>query len=127
MTQNSEPKSRQPIVLKIQGIGNVPSFKNTKMIARTKDGKPFIKTDPEKEAWMQHCATLIEFQLPSLCPITGTGTLTAQQLHSWIAASMPLDDNCKWIESLSVTLQRVPKGREGAVITIEPMTAPHPP
>jgi hypothetical protein len=104
-----------PIALKIQGLGHVPSFKNSKMIARGK-----LITDPKKQAWMEQCISLMAAQLSSSCPMSETGTLTAQSLRSWIATSLPLDDSCKWIESISVIWLNVPKGKEGAQIMIAP-------
>jgi hypothetical protein len=104
-----------PIPLKIHGLGHVPSFKNSKMIARGR-----LITDPKKQAWMEQCAALMTAQLLSLFQTTETGTLTAQSLRSWIATSLPLDDSLKWIESISVIWLSVPKGQEGARVMIAP-------
>ena len=106
-------ESPTPIKLKIRGIGHVPSFKNSKMIAHGR-----LITDPKKQDWMEQCVALMIAQLSSMCPTTETGTLTAQSLRSWIATSLPLDDSCKWIESVSVIWLKVPKGKEGASVML---------
>jgi hypothetical protein len=117
-TQNYENESLRRIELKIQGVGEIPSFKNSKMIARIK-GRPALITDPRKQNVMEAIIRSIESQLPSSLPTFVTVTGTELTLRSKIVSFMPLDDSLKWIPEHSVRIRRVAKGREGAEITIE--------
>jgi hypothetical protein len=108
------------IELKVQGIGEVPSFKNSKMIVRIK-GRPSLITDPKKQKWMDACTLAIESQLASWLLTTVTGTVMGCLLQQQIASSLPLDDSLKWIGSHCVSWRKVSKGQEGVEITIEPL------
>lgn len=113
--------SSQPIVLEIRGLGHVPgNFKNRKRaILDRHTGKMRTLTDPKVKKWMDKAAHSIASQLHLRCLIDVRGIATDQQLLSWIQLSMPLDDSLVWIELGYVRGQRVKKGEEGAVITIE--------
>jgi hypothetical protein len=101
------------ILLKFLGR-EIPSFKNTKMIARGR-----LITDPKKQAVMEQITTAFEFQLHCAIPRIATKTLTEQQRLSLIASYLPLDDSRKWISELCVRWLQVPKGKEGALVRIE--------
>lgn len=81
----------------------VPSFKNSKAIARRKNGKPFIRTNDRNKERMQE----IIDALPSSCIFDSqqseSPTLTAQQLQYWTAllkqAYSPMTTLMKWLTS----------------------------
>jgi len=102
------------VTLVIQGIGEVPSFKNSKMIARGR-----LITDPKKQQWMERCTKAIEYQLR--CWLLTIGTETAMECipQSKIASLLPLDDSLKWIGLHSVSWRKVKKGDEGFEIVIQ--------
>ena len=104
----------QPIVLEIQGLDHVPSFKNGKMWTRR---GPI--TDPKKQKWMNKAVASIESQLRSELATRGIGTTTGPLAPSLIASLLPLDDSRKWIAEHSASTLLVSKGNEGASITIE--------
>ncbi len=108
----------QEIRISLTGLGHVPSFKNTKSIARRKNGSPMIITNPVRKEWMEEAIRIIESQLLSKFRTTFGGTGTVAQLRSWIASSMPLDDCRQWIPELHVSFVEVPKGEEGAEIVV---------
>lgn len=99
----------------LQFLGKeIPSFKNSKMIARGR-----LITDPRKQEVMEQITTAFEFQLLCAIPHCVTQTLTEQQRLSLIASYLPLDDSRKWISELCVRWLQVPKGKEGALVRIE--------
>ena len=106
------------IEIKIQGMDNVPSFKNSKMIVRIK-GRPALITNPKKQQWMSRCITAIEFQLRSLFQTSETAMATVPRARSLILSSLPLDDSLVWIESHCVSWRKVPKGQEGFIMVVE--------
>jgi len=106
------------IKLVVLGIGNVPSFKNSKMIARGR-----LITDPKKQRWMAVAAVVLESRLRSFFRIRGTEIQTEPQALSWIASWIPLDDSVEWIGELCVNWRRVKKGEEGFEMTIEKLPA----
>jgi len=103
-----------PIKLDVRGIGDVPSFKNNKMIARGR-----LITNPKRQKWMEHCIQLIESQLNYAMQTSAGETLTGQQALCWIAQSLPCDDSRSFIPELHITAVDCTKGEEGATITIE--------
>ena len=107
------------LTLRIQGCGNIVSFKNSKMICAPKGRRPMLITDPKKQRRMDSCIRSIVSQLNSLYQTAAEGTETGCSLHSWIASSMPLDDSRQWIPEMSLTFREVPDGEEGAIITIQ--------
>lgn len=110
--------SSTPIVIEITGLGHVPSFKNSKQLF-IRNGKPRMATKPAYKKWMARCIRLIEFTLLSRFRIAAGAMLTGDSLPSWTASSVPFDDSVDWIPEILVTVERVPKGEEGATITIE--------
>ena len=57
-------------------------------------------------------------QLISLYQTTDAATQTGQSIQSWIASSLPSDDSVREIDQILVRVKRVPKGKEGAIITL---------
>lgn len=104
----------QSITLAVGNIGHVPTFKNSKMIARGR-----LITDPKKQAWMDRCIDSFVYQLRSAFQTRGIATTTGPIPLSRIASLLPLDDSRKWIPSHSVNTRLVPKGQEGAELVIE--------
>jgi hypothetical protein len=104
----------KPIKLDVRGMGDPPSFKNNKMIARGR-----LITNPKRQKWMEHCIQLIESQLLFAMQTGASETLTAQRVRSWIASNMPASDSRQWVPELHVTSVDCAKGEEGATITIE--------
>ena len=104
--------------LYITGIGEVPSFKNTKQIIRPKNRRAMLITAPRKKAWMDQASALLECQLRSFIQAKGIPTLTGEPLLCAIASLLPLDDSRKWIAVLNVNWRLVSKGKEGAEIEI---------
>ena len=118
---NSSNETRT-LVLKVYGLGHVPSFKNTKSIFRNKKtGRMFIATDPKKKEWMERAIKLFVSQLLGLFPIGEGETVGECQKQSQIASSLPLDDSLDWMIPGEQNVVRVPKGEEGAIITITPL------
>ena len=113
-SQTPRLNSSRPIVLKIQGIGNCPSFKNSKMLSRGK-----LITDPEKQKWMERAIRAIESQLISLSQTIGGETLTELQQRSLIASFMPEDDSWQLVPEIKIVGHKTDKDSEGATITIE--------
>lgn len=105
------------ILIKIQGMGHVPAFKNGKMLCRGR-----LITHPDKQKWMEAAARSIESQLRSLLQTSGTAMQTGQSQPSSTPTCLPLDDSLVWIGVPCGDWQRVKKGEEGAVINIEPVT-----
>jgi hypothetical protein len=102
------------IKLVIQGLGEIPSFKNSKLLTRGR-----IITDPKKQQKMEALTRVIASLLASAAPIPDGGTLTEQHLQSWIASSLPLDDSRQWIPELLISSRDVDRGNEGVDILIE--------
>lgn len=102
------------LVLKIAGLGNVPSFKNNKMLTRGK-----LITDPVKQKWMQRAIGDLESQLLAAYSMavaeTSTGCV-ALYLTAW---SKRFDDSIHWIPEISVKATKCENGEEGADILIE--------
>lgn len=102
--------STNSVVLGVQG--HVPAFKNSKMIVR---GNRLI-TKPEYKKWMENCIQSFVSQLIfSIKTIEGE-IPKAQQVHSWIASSIPEDDCWQCIPEIVIKATR---GNAGATITIE--------
>ena len=117
---NLEAKlSKTGICLTIQGLGHVPSFKNSKCIYRTKKGQPFIATNPKNKKFMELCTLAIELQLNSLSQTIGGEISTEQVQQSLIVWSKEFDDSRQWIPEIHVKMKKVSKGMEGAIIIIE--------
>ena len=99
--------------MEIKNLGEVPGFKNSKMIALGR-----LITDPRKQRWMDQASALFESQLRSFIRAKGIPTLTGEQLLCSIATLLPLDDSRKWMAELSVNWRQVSKGCEGCEIEI---------
>lgn len=113
-----------PIVLRIQGLGHVPSFKNNKRAViqyrKGRSGKQFAKicTEPETKEWMERATKAIASQLLS-CLQTVEGETSAELWRQSLTASLPLDDCWEAIPEQHVFAKLVKKGEEGCMITIE--------
>lgn len=102
------------IVLRITGLENVPSFKNGKMLTRGR-----LITHPKKKLWMERAIRLIESQLHGLFP-TEEGAMRGECQKPLPTVSFPLfDDSMDYMIPGHQDVQRVPKGEEGCIITIE--------
>jgi hypothetical protein len=96
------------VKLRVEGLGHVPSIKNSM----------YAIVQKENRSWKSAAVAGFVSQLVCSCPTTSGATLTAEQLHSLIA-SLPHDDNWRIVSELHINCRRVPKGQEGAEITIE--------
>ena len=109
--------------LEIRSLGNIPSFKNSKMIipfttkAGKRSGRPVTKS--EYAAQMKLITELLESQLRSVAQTTGGETPTGHYPPSLIASFTPLDDSRQWIPDMRITAEECAPGDEGATITIE--------
>jgi hypothetical protein len=111
--------------LKIVGIGNVPSFKNTKKIItirqRGKKPRPSLITDPKKKAWMEEAIGQLESQLRGWFQIAAAG-MPGAWLRRWQTVSSALeDDSIYHMLPGEQRVRRVAKGEEGCEILIELM------
>lgn len=108
------------IVLRVERMGHVPSFKNNKRaILDRSTGKMRTLTDRKTKKWMAECIRNFELQLNLLFQINVSETLTAAKARSLIASLLPLDDSRQWIPEQHIYCREVEKGHEGATITIE--------
>lgn len=108
------------IVLEIKGLGHVPAFKNKKRsILDSNTGLQRTLTEPKTKQWMERCIQSFVSQLLSATQTTGDGTTPGRTKLSVIVLSLPLDDSRQWIPDTVLTTKEVPKGEEGATITIE--------
>lgn len=105
-----------PIKLVVKGLGDVPSFKNSKMLTRGR-----LITDPKKQQWMERCTKAFESQLRTWFQAAGIEISTEPTALSRIASLVPLDDCLHWIRPGSQDWHVVSKGEEGAVVTVEPI------
>lgn len=105
------------IALTVSGLGHVPSFKNKKIIVKTKR-RPRLITHPKVQQWMERCTQSFASQLRARFPTTGSGT-TAECSPPSKTVSWPLDDNWQELEIGRVRTILVPKGQEGADLLIE--------
>ena len=102
------------VVLKIGGMGHVPSMKNSKMLAR---GKLFTK--PQYQRWMEQAIRSFESQLRCATQTTGDVTQTEHSPHCLIVWSSQFDDSRQWIAEIHVKTEVVGKVSEGAELTLE--------
>lgn len=102
------------VTLTIEGLGHVPSFKNSKLLTR---GRTITK--PEYQAWMERAVRSIVSALRSEFQTRGIEITMGPSALSSIACLLPLDDSRQWIPEHSVTTQCVSPGQEGAVVKIE--------
>jgi len=109
---NNSPNTK-PVVLQVRGLGPVPAFKNSKLLARGR-----LLTKPEYREWMVKCVRNFVSQLVSGTAIEGVGMQTEPSPHCW-TAWLPPDDNWKCIPEIHVKAEMCAKGEEGATVTIE--------
>lgn len=109
----SSTSTNDKLVLRIRGLGHVPAFKNKKIIA----GKRLI-TAPKARQWMESATKDLFSQLKSMYQTTDDATSTVPWPQSAMS-SWPSDDNWKQLPKICVRVVKVPKGEEGAVITLE--------
>ncbi len=100
--------------LQLAGLGNVPSFKNSRLIARGR-----LITKPEYRKWMDRATRSFEFQLSSASLTIADATRTAPSPPSSIAWWTRFDDSRQWIREIHVQVEIVPKGAEGAILLLE--------
>lgn len=114
---NCSPRSPDTlsIVLKLNGLGHVPAFKNSKMILWKQKR---IMTKPEFQHWMNAAVESFASQLRSELATRGIAISTGHSALLQIASLLPLDDSRKWIAAISVDVQLVSSGSEGADVTI---------
>lgn len=110
-TQNSSA-----IRLSIQGIGHVPSMKNSKV--KAPNG---IFTKPKYARWMQACKDSFALQLLCEYRTRENAMPTGRSRQSWIASSLPLDDSVREIVEERIRVEIVEPGQEGADVVIEPI------
>ena len=113
----------KPVKLQILGI-SVPAFKNRKRAIRDhKTGKMRTLTDPvikrKMDLIVDQIINAIACELLYDIGINESGTVTVQQVRSWIASRLPLRDSRQWIPSLYIDAVDCAKGEEGAEIIIE--------
>ncbi len=101
------------IVLEVQGLGHVPSFKNTKMLTKGR-----LITEPRKRKWMDQCTRSFASQLWSALVTAEDATSTGRRPPCW-TASLPLDDSWQWIPEIKVLARKVKRGDEGATVLVE--------
>lgn len=112
--QNEQPAiCENELTLRVSGLGNVPAFKNKKIIV----GRRLI-TAPKAKKWMTDAATLLSLQLKSLfrTDIGATSTVPWQQCAM---SSLPSDDNWKVIPKISVSVREVSKDEAGCIIRLK--------
>jgi hypothetical protein len=102
------------IVLRVEGLGHVPSFKNSKVI-----GQRRLFTKPEYRLWMDRVTRSFESQLLLAFQTTDAGTWTAHSAPSLTVWWKRFDDSHQWVPELNIERIQVPKGKEGAVVMIE--------
>lgn len=107
------PTSPNIITLEIKGLGHVPSFKNMKRICGNR-----LITNPKAKKTMDRIKASFALQLRSAFQTTGFATSTVD-LQQFLTACVPRDDCWQVIPEITVRAVKVPKGQEGAVITIE--------
>lgn len=118
---SNSPPTKPRLVLHVRGIGNVPSFKNTKKIIQLKiNGKlrPSLATDPKKARWMESCIQSFVCQLYSSSLIADVATSLACSRQSAIALCTPEDDSWLDLEIGFAKCQKVDDGEEGVCVII---------
>lgn len=116
----SNTKPAGSVILRVKGLGHVPSFKNKKRaILDRSTGKMRTLTAPEASRWMRKCEDAFVSQLFSWYQIAEGAMPTALSRRSWIACAVPLDDSVNHIREIHVSVLNVDKGEEGAMLAIE--------
>lgn len=104
------------VELAVRGMGPCPAFKNSKLLCRGR-----LITKPEYKKWMEACVQSFVSQCISGTATSGGGILMGLS-QPFSIALLPQDDNWQEIPELAVWARLVPKGLEGATITIERIT-----
>lgn len=97
------------LVLFVQHLGNVPSFKNSRRL---------FFTHPKKRKWMDHCIQSFVSQLISASQTGPFGTCQACS-KQFVIACAPLDDNWQELEIGRVSCKLTDSETAGATVTIE--------
>jgi hypothetical protein len=102
---------------------HIPSFKNSKMlVSKTPQGRPlenpFLATKREFQEWMEKAVQSIESQLLSACQTGSDATPQVLSKLSAMLSLLPADDSVNDLVEGSWTVQFVPPGQEGAVVTL---------
>lgn len=108
------PTTSSAVRLVIKNQGHVISFKNSKLLTHGK-----LITKPEYQQWMARAENSILSQLYSMCLTTG-GVIQLEclrQLQTYLSGL--LDDSVRELPIGNWRTKQVPKGQEGAIITIE--------
>ena len=100
-------------VVRLKAFGNIVTQKNHKMLSRGR-----LITDPKKQAIAKAITEGFVSQFLCGSATEGAGILTEAQRLS-LTALWPRDDCWTCVPELHVTARLVPKGQEGADITIE--------
>ena len=112
--QNDQPAiCENELTLRVSGLGNVPAFKNKKIIV----GRRLI-TAPKAKKWMTDASTLLNYQLKSLFQTKGGATSTVPW-QQYAMSSLPSDDNWKVIPKISVSVREVSKDEAGCIIRLK--------
>ncbi len=107
------------ISLSVQGMGNVPSFKNSKRaILDSRNGKLRTLTPKATKALMEAIVESFVSQLWSVSQTGDGGIWMGPSAPSLIVSSLPADDSINDIVEINIRSERVPKGQEGAHLTI---------
>lgn len=105
------------IILEVKDLGNVPGFKNSKLLTRGR-----LVTKPEFQKWMQNCTDSFVVQLNSGLATIAAGMpmdAPAPSLIALLRQLRGLDDSRQWIPEQHIYCEAVEKGFEGAEMTIE--------
>jgi hypothetical protein len=114
-------RSSVSIVLTVEGLGHVPSFKNKKRaILDRATGKMRTLTEPDAARWMRRCEGSFASQLLSTYQTTEKGMPMVRSLRSWIACVMPRTDSVRHLIEFHVRVVPVRPGQEGARLEITP-------
>jgi len=105
--------TKDKLVIRIQGLGNVPAFKNKKIIC----GKRLI-TAPKARKWMEEATAVLYSKLKCCFQTSDDATSTAHWRQSAMSL-WPCDDNWKEIPQIKVRVRKVEKGEEGCIITLK--------
>ena len=105
--------STSPVV-RLKVTGHVSTHKNSKMLAH---GRLF--TAPAKQRWMEETIASFLSQLISGSATSDGVTSTERLPLSVIASCVPSEDCWTCVPQMHLSARLVPKGEEGADITIE--------
>jgi hypothetical protein len=76
-------------------------------------------TDPKKQKWMKRCIHNFVSQLFSLSQTDGTAMLTVPSLRFVTHWCSQFDDSVQCVPEMSIKVEFVPEGREGAIVILE--------